>query len=293
MRLCPAKAAETMVTRKWLSPSGRAPVWPAWRCDSSSISSLAGARPSVSLVRMLSATRPILRPIREMRPPSNALRLMSPARKPALRHRRGGCTYQPPLPPPCSENPANPDRDLGGSQPAAAFARLRPSGLPRRRRLSRAAFTREPRSLFLVLPRPCPRIQCRVELLCRHERSRDRGRNPQRYDLAAADLALRQPLQRRASAAHSRRLRPLRRARRLRRAPGRRAEEAPAHGAGGGAAHLRDRAALHPRPPQGALQGARQGTPSRRAWRRQGRRGEAQSDQPSLRDPQSELLLLT
>ena len=34
-RLSPVKAAETISTWKCVSPSGRAPAWPAWRWESS------------------------------------------------------------------------------------------------------------------------------------------------------------------------------------------------------------------------------------------------------------------
>ena len=47
----------------------------------------------------------------------------------------------------------------------------------------------ELRPFLLVLPRPCARLQRRLELLRRHERARDRARDPQRHGLAAPDLA--------------------------------------------------------------------------------------------------------
>ena len=43
-------AATTMVTAKWVSPSGRAPACPAWRCDSSTISSRVGVKALGQLV---------------------------------------------------------------------------------------------------------------------------------------------------------------------------------------------------------------------------------------------------
>ena len=43
------------MTAKWVSPSGRAPACPAWRCNSSTMSSRAGANRSVSLRRIVSA----------------------------------------------------------------------------------------------------------------------------------------------------------------------------------------------------------------------------------------------
>ncbi len=45
----PANCAETISTRKWVSPSGRAPTWPAWSADSSTISRRSGASDSVNL----------------------------------------------------------------------------------------------------------------------------------------------------------------------------------------------------------------------------------------------------
>ena len=55
----PAKAADSMVTLKWLSPPGFAPEWPACRPESSSISSRVGAKAEVSLCWMASNMAPI------------------------------------------------------------------------------------------------------------------------------------------------------------------------------------------------------------------------------------------
>ena len=56
----PAKAGETMVTVKWLSPPGLAPAWPAWRELSSTISSRSGSKRCCKASRSRSATRPII-----------------------------------------------------------------------------------------------------------------------------------------------------------------------------------------------------------------------------------------
>ena len=55
-RLLPANVADTINRRKWLSPCGRAPAWPAWSADSSTRSSSLGASANVSRCRIASAT---------------------------------------------------------------------------------------------------------------------------------------------------------------------------------------------------------------------------------------------
>ena len=52
----PAKAAETIVTAKWLSPPGRAPACPIWRCEWSIDLEPGRGKRSVSLRRIVSAT---------------------------------------------------------------------------------------------------------------------------------------------------------------------------------------------------------------------------------------------
>src|SRR5579871_909004 len=60
-RATPSKAAASITTLKWLSPPSRAPAWPAWRADSSSIVSEMGEKAALSLALRLSATAPIFR----------------------------------------------------------------------------------------------------------------------------------------------------------------------------------------------------------------------------------------
>src|SRR5580658_6245599 len=126
-----------------------------------------------------------------------------------------------------------------------------------------------------------------MELLRRNERRGDRGRDPQRYGLAAADLAHGRPL--RPSLRRPRaRFRPLRLRRRRSGAP-RAPEEAAAHRAGAGSGGLRTLAALDAGRAQVALQGSGEASSPRCPWRRPRGRGATQSDQPGLLDPKEQL----
>ena len=92
----------------------------------------------------------------------------------------------------------------GGRYPVAA---LRSPRLYRRRRFPRAQIPARSSQLLLVLPRARARLQFSVELLCRDERHRDRGRDPPRHGLAAPELAARRSPRPRLCRSHPRRFR--------------------------------------------------------------------------------------
>ena len=80
------------------------------------------------------------------------------------------------------------DRPRFHGRAGAAGPPLRSSRVRGRRRLPRAQIAARTRPLPLVLPRTRARLQSRLELLSGHERQRDRGGDPARHGMAAAEL---------------------------------------------------------------------------------------------------------
>src|SRR5262245_18659056 len=184
-RVMPRKLAETISTRKWVSPPGRAPAWPAWRCDWSVTVRRSGASPVFSLCSMVSATG-----IGERNLPHG-----SRTKSALILARQGGpvdasMACQRPAPTPYSGDAKAAHPNDRSARPAAGGgAVVRASRLPGRRRIPSADIARPAQRIYLVLPRACPRLQQELELLRRHGQRHHRAAYPPGHGVAAPELA--------------------------------------------------------------------------------------------------------